>query len=358
MVIPQAVRRTLASYLGGSTVAGSESGTSIDRWTWLAPLAAMVLVCVLAAWANRSRHQADDDVRGVAGLPVAGTAGNTLQPAEFAADVHARHLWVLAEMAVLLAEALIGAYLVASIWDYFGRSLWAVRIWIEENGWEYFAIVVLSTIALVAVRLAAKQQPITHAIRHSLPPRDLNWSQRITDWSDGATPIVVLLIALRLSLLSRNEHSVDHEDTHSISSRVRLLGSVLYMSSALLVLGTLEIAALQHWSEAQFPAWASEHVVLHQLANTAALSAGGFFSLLLAAGYLPALAVLRARGWAKEQLCNRGDTAIPSSQWLKDRELVDGGSLLALQRVAMILAPVIAGGTATELIAKITSVGK
>ena len=126
-----------------------------------------------------------------------------------------------------------------------------------------------------------------------------------------------------------------------LAQRFRELQTLLFAAAALLVAGVIEINALYSW----LAAFVDTNAYLRQRADlpkATTASAGVFFTVLLAAAYAPALAVIRARARAVVDKQTDLVTEAQKRDWLEK----NGLTLSVPQQASTFLAvlgPMLAG---------------
>jgi hypothetical protein len=258
--------------------------------------------------------------------------------------VRARVLWFLAITSLVVAELLALPRLLCM----------AKSRWTRDEGPKARTALLVGG-ALLAAGLGLFEfvngcgiRALTAPIRDSLAPADAACSRCVTKITDAMAALTVAAVAFAFAGLLRRSRAED--PVRDLASRMRDSTSVLRTAAALLVLGVLEVAALFHWSVARFDPGSAERALVHDLATTVSLGVGGFFSLLLAAGYAPTYALLNERARELESVHNTGSTSTTRAEWLASRGLAPSGYLPAMQSVLSILGPLLAGslGTAAE----------
>lgn len=125
----------------------------------------------------------------------------------------------------------------------------------------------------------------------------------------------------------------------SLNAQSRRLQSVLYAGAAVLVAGVIEVDALYHWALSMTSLSAQAKAIT----TSATVPTGTFFSLFLAAAYVPAALILRERGLALAQAVLPLEGPAARGQWLQS----NGLAISVTSQVASLLAllgPVLAGG--------------
>jgi hypothetical protein len=182
----------------------------------------------------------------------------------------------------------------------------------------------------------------------------------IVRWTIGVSYAAAALVALTsciiLMPLLRGSHRA-----LELARRMRLLRTLLYFGTVLLVVVSLRFSAELLWSVDLLRAWRTStspevdaHIkTVENLFSALNATAAGLNTLLLASVYLPAALVLRRRAHvlAKQKL--GADATLPArDEWLKKQGLLLSFSE-QLPRFAAILAPLLAGPVG-DLIGRLT----
>jgi hypothetical protein len=140
-----------------------------------------------------------------------------------------------------------------------------------------------------------------------------------------------------------------HErSANTLRTQHRRLQAVLFAGAAVLVAGVIEMDALYHWATTVATLPGLPKGTAEAITASAIIPTGTFFSLFLAAAYVPAALILR------ERALELASTALPSEgpaaqgEWLQKRGL--GISVSAqLTSLMALLGPVLAGGPLNAL---------
>lgn len=126
----------------------------------------------------------------------------------------------------------------------------------------------------------------------------------------------------------------------SLNVQSRRLQSVLFAGAAVLVAGVVEVDSLYHWALSLTKLNENQAAAV---TASAIVPTGTFFSLFLAAAYLPAALILRERGMALARSALPLEGPAAQGQWLHNNGL---GTSVASQVTSLLalLGPVLAGG--------------
>lgn len=126
----------------------------------------------------------------------------------------------------------------------------------------------------------------------------------------------------------------------ALNVQSRRLQSVLFAGAAVLVAGVVEVDSLYHWALSLTNLSKEEAAAV---TSSATVPTGTFFSLFLAAAYLPAALILRERGMALARSALPLDGPAAHGQWLQNNGL--GISITSqVTSLLALLGPVLAGG--------------
>jgi hypothetical protein len=182
----------------------------------------------------------------------------------------------------------------------------------------------------------------------------------IVRWTIGVSYAAAALIALTSCVILLPPPRGSHTALE-LAGRMRLLRTLLYFGTVLLVLVSLRFAAELRWSVDLLKAWRTSttpdvdaHIkTIENLFSVLTSTAAGLNTLLLASVYLPAALVLRRRAHhLAEQKAEAGATLPDRDEWLKKQGLSLSFSE-QLPRFAAILAPLLAGPVG-DLIGRLT----
>jgi hypothetical protein len=127
----------------------------------------------------------------------------------------------------------------------------------------------------------------------------------------------------------------------------RRLKTVLFAGAAVLVAGILELDSLYRWAASVAGITEPENAAT-LISAAAAVPTGTFFSLFLAAVYIPAALILRERGTALVRIALPGAGLPEQVRWLEENGLTTPVSSQITALVAL-LGPVLAGGPLNAL---------
>lgn len=151
---------------------------------------------------------------------------------------------------------------------------------------------------------------------------------------------VILFLTLAIgAILYPGKAGAKPDDLKQLSRRMRNLQLILYVGTLMLIVGVLLIRSVYHWSLAfilrEGPALKAADTFFSGLLT----AEGGYFTLILAAVYLPAAFILRTRA---ELL-----TGLPEAEPEKEKVLQNYNLAFSLSqslpRLAAILGPVLVG---------------
>ena len=158
-----------------------------------------------------------------------------------------------------------------------------------------------------------------------------NWIISLHLWLDAVGIAMATFFALITSLILRSELKAKN-DTKRLEGQIRYLRMMLYFGSALLIIATLRLSTILHWTLDYLqpqPSMAGDKEVSFLINNLSGIisgvvtSMGAFYTLLLAAIFVPAALILNNR--AKESV----EIVSPLSE--------------QLLRLAAIIGPLLAG---------------
>jgi hypothetical protein len=127
----------------------------------------------------------------------------------------------------------------------------------------------------------------------------------------------------------------------------RRLKTVLFAGAAVLIAGILELDSLYRWAASVAGITKPENAAT-LISAAAAVPTGTFFSLFLAAVYVPAALILRERGAALVRIALPGAGLPEQARWLEEHGLTTPVSSQITALVAL-LGPVLAGGPLNAL---------
>jgi hypothetical protein len=133
-----------------------------------------------------------------------------------------------------------------------------------------------------------------------------------------------------------------------LARRQRQMRLLLYTGAAALVAGTVEVTALYTWAASLTDPKLHWGVEGNEIAQSMGLLTGSFYSILLAAIFLPVFAVLRTQAERLADLANPTNLGAVRSKWLADNSLEASIPKQIISLLA-VLAPAIAGGPITKL---------
>jgi len=234
----------------------------------------------------------------------------------------------------LMATLYFGASL-ASL----GIGLYVIKERLHPKPWLRTAITVLSFAFTMGVIFHFFQNPLSSLrcnqtdVWSQLVCKTIgdNWIISLHLWLDALGITVAIFFALITSMVLRSE-STARDNTEHLKERVRYLRMMLYLGSALLILATLRLRTMLHWTLdflRPLPSMADNKDVSFLIINldgfiaNVVTSMGAFYTLVLAAIFVPAV-------------------LISTNQAKKSGELISplSGQLL---RLAAILGPLLAG---------------
>jgi len=158
-----------------------------------------------------------------------------------------------------------------------------------------------------------------------------NWVISLHLWLDALGIALAIFFALITSMVLRSE-STASDDTEHLKERVRYLRMMLFVGSALLILATLRLRTMLHWTVdflRPLPSVADNKDVSFLIINLDGVIAnvvtimGAFYTLVLAAIFVPAVLILI------NQAKKSGELVSPLSE--------------QLLRLAAIIGPLLAG---------------
>ncbi|HEX2079338.1 MAG TPA: hypothetical protein VHG08_16550 [Longimicrobium sp.] len=128
----------------------------------------------------------------------------------------------------------------------------------------------------------------------------------------------------------------------SLQSQSRRLQAVLFAGAAVLVAGVLEIDALYGWAISVADLRWYPREAGRVITASATVPTGTFFSLFLAAAYIPAALILRQQAAALAATAVGAVAAAEQSRWLQDNGLTTSIATQVSSLVAL-LGPILAG---------------
>jgi len=157
-------------------------------------------------------------------------------------------------------------------------------------------------------------------------------------FSSGGQITALFLAALSTLLLP----SAECGDERCLRDRTDLLKLILAVGTALLVVDVVREDALFRWAVAFIdPSNTTTATTIQSLTSTIVAVRGVQGTVFLAAIYLPAALILRARAW---RTVPASAATIPeATQWLRDRGLLDSSAAAQLRPVVAVLLPLITG---------------
>ncbi|MDX1502746.1 MAG: hypothetical protein R3325_10325 [Thermoanaerobaculia bacterium] len=316
-------------------------------WTraWIAaPCAGALLVVAAAAiFAGVVGYGATPDAAaGAAGAEVeiaapAGEAGESRLVA-VSRQMRAKVGWAVAGVSLLLA---LGVALTLPWWIVHGA--------LATLGPRRRRLMLGAAAAAAGAGIAvffAESKVLPHFVQilvDDLPPAVVEMRR----WLKGlsAAAIVTMVFAFGAPLaVARGDRTLVH-----LAGQTRRLRTLLFVGTALLVAGLLEIAALLRWPAVQLAKPEGEAV--RQAADALAVAAGTLLTVLLLATYGVAALILRARiaSLAREE-------ALDAKAVTAELEEQGAGVGLFQQvaRLVALLAPLLAGGPVTTILDMLT----
>jgi hypothetical protein len=128
--------------------------------------------------------------------------------------------------------------------------------------------------------------------------------------------------------------------------QIRLL---LYTGAAALVAGTLEVSALYTWAVQQLPATSEYAAGSKIIPEAMGWLAGSFYSILLAAIFVPTFSILRYEAEHLADKAKPNKPAVVREKWLVDHAIATSIPKQFVSAIA-VLAPLIAGGPLSQLL--------
>jgi hypothetical protein len=178
--------------------------------------------------------------------------------------------------------------------------------------------------------------------------RDLGQVIPIVQWTVGASFAAAMIVGLTSCVLLWPSPDGGAHTPPELARRVRLLRTLLYFGTFVLVVVSLRFASELRWADDLLRAWHNgpldkDDPKLKTLESLFSVSTSGVAltnTLTLAAIYVPAAFVLRRRASA---LAEEAEDTVPlRAKWLQDHGLTLSFSE-QLPRVAALLAPLLAG---------------
>jgi hypothetical protein len=272
-------------------------------FTWLVPVEGVILVIVAALSLYFGANLGQDD-----------QAAATPDQAQW------RLAWAVCALSLVCAWAWSIASSVFVI-----RHVLVTACAIARERWLHFAGVFSIVIGLLLIVLlrhpprTSGTDDLTYAIMQHGSPHIVG----ILAFGNTITAATIALVALSCSAIALPFRMLE---IRLIVERMRDYRALLYSSSALLVIGVLEMYTLQRWGDSYGPA--------HPAADEAALAMGAVYTLALIMLFLP-IAPLRDR-W----LCT-----LTSHELLSESQLVEAKSLqsstISVAGVTAMLLPVL-----------------
>jgi hypothetical protein len=188
-------------------------------------------------------------------------------------------------------------------------------------------------------------------------------ASRFVTWTETLAHSTLIMLAIAVGfVLSRTvrdpivEGATEEQAMHAAAklarrqSHVRLL---LYMGAVALVAGTVEVTALYGWAASLTDTKLHFGADASVIPETMGALSGSFYSLLLAAIFLPAFVILRSSAEQLADKAKNGKPAAERSTWMA-ANAIESSFPKKLLSVLAVLAPLIAGGPATKLLEAIT----
>lgn len=158
--------------------------------------------------------------------------------------------------------------------------------------------------------------------------------------------IAFFLTGIAGAIISKSSKSIlilflnTEDEAREIAMRFQQLNLLLYMGTLLLTTSVLERGALHQWALTYLPKENKElSAALEALATSYITRRGIYYTLLLAASYLPCVAVLRHR---VNKLAPKKLTFAEKEKWLQEHGLASSG-IETTQRIIAIFGPLLAG---------------
>jgi hypothetical protein len=164
---------------------------------------------------------------------------------------------------------------------------------------------------------------------------------------------VVILRVFRDSLPADGDGVKLAEATRDLARHQRRIRLLLYIAAIALVAGTLEVSALYAWAASLVNAKRALGVDTSVISDTMGAVGGSYYSLLLATIFVPVFVALRNRA---EEITDRAREKIPvvdQAKWFTENPIESSIPRQIISALA-VLAPLIAGGPLTQLLAKLT----
>lgn len=170
---------------------------------------------------------------------------------------------------------------------------------------------------------------------------DLPWAQEILRSVNAfGFAVGVLLYLAVVSILFSPVKRTSPEGFVDAAQKMRYLRTILYIGTLMLVVGVLLIRSVHQWTLAFIASREEQMLKIAEnfFANLLAVD-GGFFTLLLAAAYLPAAFIVR---WQVEQIGGLPQVEAEKEKTLQNYHLAFSFNE-ALPKIIAILGPILAG---------------
>ncbi|HEV7743799.1 MAG TPA: hypothetical protein VGO56_02280 [Pyrinomonadaceae bacterium] len=152
------------------------------------------------------------------------------------------------------------------------------------------------------------------------------------------TAVIPLCFAASAVLWRSNPREVQTDV--DLARRMKLLRYLLYMGAVLLVIGVLRLSTTLNWGASFIPSDSATGRSVDVLVKGIVSSLGTYYTLLMAAMYLPAALILRAR--AGELADQQPVTIVEQETWLSSHGL-NLSYAESFPRIIAILAPIMTG---------------
>jgi hypothetical protein len=234
-----------------------------------------------------------------------------------------------------------------------GFSLYIIYNSLKESvffAWKkdvlYAAAITLAVAActLLAAVLLYKNSDLYLTVFQFLLERGITKDLPQAEWllrfvnSFGFAVCVMLYLTTTAVLFSPIKRS-NPEGLVEASQKMKYLRTILYLGTLILVIGMLLIRAVHQWALAYMPRSEAAIKTAETFFSNLLAMDGGFFTMLLAAAYLPSAFIVR---WQAEQINN-----LPTADTDKEKELqkyhLTFSFTESLPKIIAILGPILAG---------------
>lgn len=298
----------------------------------------------LAAIVFNLASPAAHDPRGAIRTLVRSSTGSASLPS-LLLEVHARYAW----LSTVLLNGVVAFVALLAFRRVVHRTLAPTQV-----RQAFRAALGLSVVGLLLVLLGSAREDALHRLIFGVTFQSLEAARRFTPeflstvlaLVSGVNLLAVIgpcgaLVACASTVVSRADR---HDDLVGVRSRVQGLRETINASAALLVAGILHMGAWLRWPASLMNDKAAREAV-EQVALGVTVYWGLTFSLMIVAGYLPAMIQLRERALAWRPPPTNPAADDPD-KWLVEQgfKFSLGGQL---PQVAVMLGPLLAGPLAS-----------